>query len=393
MIERTAREALVRLANQFPVVGVTGPRQSGKTTLCQAVFPEKRYISLDNAGTRSIAESNPLDFINAFPEGAIIDEAQKVPGLFDALKEHVDLAPYSPGKFILTGSSQFRLRENMTESLAGRAAFLKLLPFTTKELDLAGLLPEDPYDLIFNGQYPPLYDNEKRYDRFDWYENYIETYLDLDVKEQIKDANLPTFKKFITACALRSGQLLSLDGLANDIGISHPTAKSWLNILERSFIVHLLEPDSKSLNKALVKTPKLFFVDTGLLCHLLRMETKSDLLLSESKGAIVETFAVAELLKQKLNQGRSPYLTYYRDVKGFEVDTIADWKHTFAIEVKSSNGPESKLAGNARKYAGLRNSVEGNEHTRSVVFYMGDLTMNINGTDYVSWKDWGSFLN
>lgn len=392
MIHRNAQETLIRLASQFPVVGITGPRQSGKTTLCKAVFPEKRYISLDNAATRAIAEANPSDFIKAFPEGAIIDEAQKVPSLFDALKEHVDSTPYTPGKFILTGSSQFRLRENMTESLAGRAAFLRLLPFTTKELEQASCLPEDPYELIFNGQYPPLYDTEKHFERYDWFENYIQTYLDLDVKDHIKEANLPTFRKFITACAIRSGQLLSLDGLANDIGISHPTAKNWLNLLEQSFIIHLLEPDSKSLNKALVKTPKLYFVDTGLLCHLLRFESTSDLLLSEHKGAVVETFAVSELLKQKLNQGRTPYLTFYRDVKGFEVDTIADWSHTFAIEIKSSVESESKLAGNARKYAGLRNEAEGNENTKSAVFYMGDITMEINNTLYVSWKDWGSFL-
>ena len=385
MIERIAKEALLRLAAQFPVVCVTGPRQSGKTTLAKAVFPHKKYVSFDDRTMRELAASNPRDFIAAFPDGAIIDEAQKVPDIFDAIKLHVDSTRALPGKYIVTGSSQFRFRANMTDSMAGRAAFLRLLPFSVKELKTADVLSDNPYDIIFNGQYPPLYDKEKHFIPDDWYESYIDTYLDLDVRDQINPGNLSTFKKFIQICALRSGQLLSMDSIARDVGVSAPTIKSWLSILETSFIIHFLEPDTNNLGKNIVKTPKLYFVDSGLLCHLLRLESKEELLLSRYKGAVVETFAIAELLKQRLNQGKKANLTFFRDDRGFEVDTIADWKHTFAIEIKSTNAPEHKLAANTKKYLEMRQDA----NAKNAVFYLGDISMNINGTSYVSWKDWG----
>ncbi len=389
MIDRTARDALLRLASQFPVVGVTGPRQSGKSTLTKATFPNKRYISFDDKSMRELAQSNPSDFVSAFPNGAILDEAQKVPEIFDAVKMHVDSTDYVPGKFILTGSSQLRLKTNMTDSMAGRAAFLKLLPFSMKELREAEALPDNPYSLIFNGQYPPLYDPQKHFIPEDWYESYIDTYLDLDVRDQINPSNLATFKRFIQICAIHSGQLLSMDSIARDVGVSAPTIKNWLSILEASFIIHFLEPDTNNLGKSVVKTPKLYFVDSGLLCHLLRLDSKEELLLSRHKGAVVETFAVSELLKHRMNLGKKPNLTFFRDVKGFEVDTIADWKHTFAVEIKSASAPESKLSENTRKYLKLRND----ENARSAVFYLGDISMSINGTDFVGWRDWSEFLS
>ena len=389
MINRTAKEALLRLASQFPVIGVTGPRQSGKTTLTKAVFPDKRYITFDDRTMRELALSNPSDFIAAFPDGAIIDEAQKVPEIFDALKMHIDSSEFKPGKFILTGSSQFRLKQNMTDSMAGRVAFLKLLPFSVKELNDADTLPSNPYDIIFDGQYPPLHDPEKHFIPEDWYESYIDTYLDLDVRDQINAENLSTFKKFIQVCAVHSGQLLSMDSIARDTGVSAPTIKKWLSILETSFIIHFLEPDTNNLGKSIVKTPKLYFIDSGLLCHLLRLDSKEELLLSRHKGAVVETFAVAELLKQRMNLGKKPNLTFFRDSKGFEVDTIADWKHTFAIEIKSSNAPEAKLSANTKKYLDLRKD----ENARNAVFYLGDISMTINGTAYISWRNWGEYLS
>ena len=388
MINRTAKEALLRLASQFPVIGITGPRQSGKSTLTKAVFPNKRYVTFDDRTMRELAISNPSDFITAFPDGAIIDEAQKVPEIFDALKMHVDNSEFTPGKFILTGSSQFRLKQNMTDSMAGRVTFLKLLPFSVKELKDEGVLSDNPYDIIFGGQYPPLHDPEKHFIPEDWYESYIDTYLDLDVRDQINADNLSTFKKFIQVCAIYSGQLLSMDSIARDVGVSAPTIKKWLSILETSFIIHFLEPDTNNLGKSIVKTPKLYFVDSGLLCHLLRLDSKEELLLSRHKGAVVETFAVAELLKQRMNQGKKPNLSFFRDSKGFEVDTIADWKHTFAIEIKSANAPEAKLSANTKKYLELRKD----DNARNAVFYLGNVSMTINGTSYVAWKDWEDFL-
>ena len=389
MIHRIAEDALKRLASQFPVVGVTGPRQSGKTTLAKAVFPDKKYVTFDDRPMRELASSNPRDFLIAFPDGAIIDEAQKVPGIFDALKIEVDGKPTEPGKYILTGSSQFRLQSNMTDSLAGRAAFLKLLPFSVSELKAAEIMPETAYDMIYSGQYPPLYDPEKHFIPEDWYESYIDTYLDLDVRDQINATNLSTFRRFIQVCAVHSGEILSMEKIGREVGVSGPTIKNWLSVLEASFIVHFLEPDSNNLGKRVIKTPKLYFVDTGLLCHLLRLEGKDELILSSQKGAVVETFAVSEFLKHRMNQGKKANLTYYRTSKGeIEVDVIADWRHTFAVEIKSSTDPETGKASKVRKYAAER----GTEDVRSAVFYLGDLSMKVGETQFVSWRDWGDFL-
>ncbi len=387
MIERTAKNALLRLASQFAVIGITGPRQSGKSTLAKMTFPEKRYLSFDDKTIRELAAANPMDFLMAFPNGAIIDEAQKVPEIFDAVKYHVDQGSFTPGKFILTGSNQFNLKQNMTDSLAGRAAFLKLLPFSIGELKDGNLLNDNVYETIFKGFYPPLHDTAKHFSPDDWFNSYVDTYLDLDVESQINHSNLSVFKKFIQICATYSGQMLSMDSIARSIGVSAPTVKQWLSILESSFIIHFLEPDNQNLGRSLVKTPKLYFIDSGLLCHLLRIESVEELILHPNKGAIVETFAIAELLKGRLNQGKHPNLTYFRDQKGFEVDTIADWKRTFAIEIKSTIEAEQKLSKNARDYLALR----GDDGTRGAVFYLGDLTCTINGIDYVSWKDWGEY--
>ena len=387
-VSRKAKDALLRLAGQFPVVGITGPRQSGKTTLAQMTFPDKKYVSLDDKELRTLAASNPKDFLEAFPDGVIIDEAQKVPEIFDAVKLFVDSHKHEPGKYILTGSSQFKLKENMTDSLAGRAAFLQLLPFSLGELKDSKLIPQNPYDLVFKGFYPPLYDSEKHFIPDDWFESYIDTYLDLDVKEHITATNISTFKKFIQICALYSGQLLSMESISKNLGVSAPTVKQWLSILESSFIIHLLEPDLNNLGRSIVKTPKLYFTDTGLLCHLLRLNSKEELLLSPHKGAVVESFAVAELLKSRYNIGKKPELSFFRDSKGFEVDTIADWKHTYAIEIKSNSDTEQKLSANTRKYVSLRSDTK----CQGAVFYLGDITCTINGIKYMSWHDWDSLF-
>ena len=387
MIFRKAEIALKRLASQFPVVGITGPRQSGKSTLAKMTFPQKKYISFDDKSIREIAIANPKDFLFAFPDGAIIDEAQKVPEIFDAVKYFVDNQDFEPGKFILTGSSQFKLKENMTDSLAGRVAFLKLLPFSIAELKENEMLPQNPYQAILKGNYPPLYDEKKHFIPDDWFENYIETYLDFDVKAHINPSNLSVFKKFIQICAVYSGQMLSMDSISKNLGVSAPTVKLWLSILESSYIIHFLEPDFNNLGKSIVKTPKMYFIDTGLLCYLLRINSMGDLILSPHKGAIVETYAISELMKQRTNLGKKPNLSYFRDLKGFEVDTIADWKHTFAIEIKSNSATEQKLSANTRKYLSLRND----ENAKGAIFYLGDITCKVNNITYVSWKDWGDF--
>lgn len=383
MIERTAAKTLSRLASQFPVVGITGPRQSGKSTLAKMVFPHKKYISFDDKNMRELAMSAPSDFLNAFPDGAVIDEAQKVPDIFDAVKYNVDNTTYKPGKFILTGSYQFRLRENMTDSLAGRAAFLRLLPLSIAEINSANLLKKSPYEHIFTGEYPSLYDQRKHFLVFDWLERYIDTYLDLDIQNHITPANLSAFKKFLKYCATYSGQILSMENIAANVGVSSPTIKTWLSLLENSFIIYLLRPSTNNLGKTLTKSPKLYFLDSGLLCHLLQINSPEDLILSPYRGAVVETFAVAELLKKRLNDGQTPNIFYYRDKKGFEIDIIAEWQKTHAIEIKSTTTSEKKLSANVRKYLTLRA-----DNCQGIVYYLGDLSCTINDINYIGWQHW-----
>ena len=384
MIERFAKQTIIRLSQQFSVVAVTGPRQSGKSTLVQETFPDKRYVTFDDKSVRELAASNPRDFIKAFKDGVIIDEAQKVPEIFDALKLVVDSEDYNPGKYILTGSSQFKLKKKIKESLSGRIGIVNLLPLSIAELSESGILGDDAYDYAFNGFYTPFYDEKKHFDREDWFENYIDTYIERDVADEIRVSNLSQFKKFIQFCAIYSGQMLNMESISREIGVSANTIKSWLSILENSFIVHLLEPDTNNLGRSIVKTPKLYFVDVGLLCYLLRIESKEELLLSRYKGAVVETMAVAELLKSRFNKGRKAELTYFRDTNGFEVDVIADWHKTYALEVKSDFETEKKQSANVRKYIELRDT-----EINGSVYYLGDITCDINNIKYVSWKDWG----
>ncbi|MBO7452391.1 MAG: ATP-binding protein [Clostridiales bacterium] len=384
MIERFAKQPILRLAQQFSVVAVTGPRQSGKSTLVKETFPNKRYVTFDDKSVRELAASNPRDFIKAFKDGVIIDEAQKVPELFDALKLIVDSEKYDPGKYILTGSSQFKLKKKIKESLSGRIGIVNLLPLSIAELSASDILSDEAYDYAFNGFYPPFYDDTKHFDREDWFENYIDTYIERDVADEIRVSNLSQFKKFIQFCAIYSGQMLNMESISREIGVSANTIKSWLSILENSFIVHLLEPDTNNLGRSIVKTPKLYFVDVGLLCYLLRIESKEELLLSRYKGAVVETMAVAELLKSRFNKGRKAELTFFRDTNGFEVDVIADWHKTYALEVKSDAETEKKQSANVRKYIELRDA-----DIKGYVYYLGDITCDINNIKYVSWKEWG----
>ena len=383
MIRREAKEALIRLSEQFPIIAITGPRQSGKTTLAKETFPDKKYISFDDQNTRNIAMSNPNDFLLAFPDGAIIDEAQKVPNIFSAFKKAVDEKDWEPGKFIITGSSQFRLKENINETLAGRIGTIKLLPFSIQELKENNMLKSNAYEMAFTGFYPPLHDKSKNFQLDDWFDNYIDTYIDMDVRDQIRPSHLSSFKEFIQECAIYSGQILNMDSISKAVGVSAVTIKEWISILENSFLIHLIEVDNNDLGKQLVKSPKMYFVDTGLLCYLLRIENYQELILSNRKGAIIETMAVSELLKKRYNQARKPNLTYFRDKNGYEVDIIADWKKTYAIEIKCDSENEAKLSKNVRKYVELRG-----ENTDAKVYYLGDISIQTNNVKYVSWIDW-----
>mgnify|MGYP003291625834 CR=1 FL=1 len=286
----------------------------------------------------------------------------------------------------LTGSNQFNIKSRITESLAGRIGIITLLPLSIEELKDSALISTEPYEIIFKGMYHPLYDRNKNFNSRDWFENYITTYLDLDIQEQINLNNLSSFRKFIQFCAIYSGNIFSMSEIARDIGVSSVTIKSWLSILEASFTIYLLEPAFENLGKKLIKAPKLYFTDTGLLCHLLRIRSREELLLSKYKGAVVETFAFSQLLKKRTNFAERPEMSYFRDTNGFEIDFIAEWDELKAIEVKSDSKTEKKMTNNLKKYNEMQ--LKNQRNVSSLVYYLGDITGTFNGVKYISWKDW-----
>ena len=383
MITREAQESTIRLAKQFPVVAITGARQTGKTTLAQLTFPQKKYVNFDDTDTLNIAKNNPKDFIIALNNGAIIDEAQKLPEIFDAIKLHVDTTNSKPGKFILTGSSQFRLKENISDSLAGRIGIINLAPLSISELKNESILKENFYENLLYGFYPPLHDETKNFNRNDWYKNYVSSYLNLDVKDNINPSNLNQFQNFLISCAHHSGKLLNVESITNKLSISAVTGKTWLSILASSFIVSLVYPKFSNHLKSIVKKPKLYFNDTGLLCHLLRINTVEDLLLSPYKGAIVETAAISEIIKSRSNKGYNEDIYYLRVNNNYEVDVIANWDKNYAIEVKSTTTETEKTERQLLKVDEILHEA----HIKKI-YYTGDITTNSSKISYISWRDW-----
>jgi len=332
-IPRNAESRLQHFADGYPVVVITGPRQSGKSTLVRHAFPEHRYVSLEDLDQREFAETDPRGFLNQFSNGAILDEAQRCSALFSYLQTHVDDRQL-PGEFILTGSQQFGLLSGITQSLAGRAALLTLLPMTYDELQHARKVGRNLDKILFDGAFPPIFD--RGLDPHPWYGNYVRTYLERDVRQLINVRDLGTFQRFLKLCAGRTGQLLNLSSLANDCGITHNTAKAWISVLEASYIVHLLPPHHQNFNKRLVKTPKLYFLDTGLACWLLGIRNSEQLATHVQRGALFETWVISELLKARYNAGETSNLYFWCDRSGHEVDLLIDQgTHLSLLEIKS----------------------------------------------------------
>ncbi|MCB1758646.1 MAG: ATP-binding protein [Gammaproteobacteria bacterium] len=330
---RNAESRLQHFASGYPVVVVTGPRQSGKSTLVRYAFPEHDYVSLEDLDQREFAETDPRGFLNQFAKGAILDEAQRCPSLFSYLQTRVD-ENQQPGEFILTGSQQFGLLSGITQSLAGRAALLTLLPMSYDELRRSGKIGKNLDKILFDGAFPPIFD--RGLESHPWLGNYVRTYLERDVRQLIKVQDLGTFQRFLKLCAGRTGQLLNLSGLANDCGITHNTAKAWISVLEASYIVHLLPPNHQNFNKRLVKTPKLYFLDTGLATWLLGIQNNEQTATHVQRGALFETWVISELLKARYNAGETSNLYFWRDRSGHEVDLLIDHgTHLSPMEIKS----------------------------------------------------------
>jgi len=331
MRPRAAASQLIELARYFPVLAITGPRQSGKTTLARSFAPDKPYVSLENPDVLWGAEADPRGFLARYPTGAIFDEAQRFPALFSYLQQVVDDAPV-PGRWILTGSRQFGLRSRITQSLSGRVGLLQLLPFGTKEW--FGDAPPPIDELLHDGLYPPKLDRQIPVGVF--MSQYVATYLERDVREILELRDVAAFSRFVRLCAGRAGQLLNHSSLGADASVSHNTAKTWLDVFEASYVVVRLAPWHENFGKRIVKTPKLYFVDTGLLCWLLGIRDASQLSTHALRGAIFENWVVMEVLKARANRGLVPDLYFFRDHQGNEVDLlIQDGGNLHAIEIKS----------------------------------------------------------
>lgn len=360
LVPRTVTETITKVIKGFPIVAVTGPRQSGKTTLVKEIFQDRPYVSLEDPDQLDFSTRDPRRFLDLFPDGAIIDEAQRSPDLFSYLQTRVD-ADGRMGLFILTGSQKFGFMEKITQSLAGRVATIPLLPFSLGELQGVNRAPVRLEELLWTGLYPPIWDRNIAPPL--WHGNYVQTYLERDVHQLINVRDRSAFHRFLRMCAARTGQTLNLSALGSDCGITHNTAKAWLSVLEASYIVHLLPPHHRNFRKRLTKAPKLYFYDTGLAAYLIGIQNKEQLLIHPQRGALFETWVVAELLKGRSHRGLTSNLYFWRDQSGNEVDVIIDNSlELIPVEVKSGATVNRDFFRGLERWTSLAGEASGRPH-------------------------------
>ncbi len=386
MLPRRALVTLQQLARGFPIVAITGPRQSGKTTLARQAFAALPYVNLEDPDTRGLALADPRRFLARYADGAIFDEVQRAPALMSYLLGVADASPRM-GRFVLTGSQQFGLMDGITQSLAGRVGMLTLLPLANAELAQAGRPPgaqrESLEQRLWRGSFPALYAEHRQTQPTQWFAAYVATYIERDVRQVLNVSNLLTFQRFVSMCAARSGQLLNLQSLAGDCGISQPTARQWLTVLQASHLVTLLAPHYRNFGKRLVKTPKLYVLDSGLLCYLLRIASPDDLFAHAMRGAIFESWVVAETLKHRHNLGLPPDLYFWRDNHGLEIDLVFEHhSRLHAVECKSGTTYSPSWLEPARRWRAL----VGDAAADPLLVYGGD--DGHRGADYevISWR-------
>lgn len=385
IIKRQLLPQLQDAAKQFPVVAILGPRQSGKTTLAQLAFPDHAYITLEDLDMRSLANSDPRGFLNDYPtvSGIILDEIQQAPDLLSYIQGIVDKEK-KKGFFILTGSQNLLLNEAISQTLAGRIALLTLLPLSIHELEQASLLPESVEELTFNGSYPRIYADGASPNRL--YQGYLRTYIERDVRQLQHVLDLGGFEQFITICATRAGQQLNYTALSNDCGIDEKTVKRWLGLLEASYVIFFLRPYFKNFGKRLVKAPKLYFVDTGLACTLLRIKSVEELVNHSMRGPLVENLIMVDLLKQQYNLERLPSLYFWRDQSGHEVDCIVEEVQPVAIEIKASKTVIPQF------FKGLSYWNELAQQKKGYIIYGGAENQSWPDGSIISWRAMGDFI-
>jgi hypothetical protein len=384
MINRIAEKTIRSLLRGFPIVTLTGPRQSGKTTLARAVFKNKPYASLEEPDLRQAAISDPRSFLARFPDGAVLDEVQRCPDILSYLQTRVD-SGNRMGIYILTGSQQFGLMSRITQSLAGRTAFVELLPFAIPELEGAGYLPTNIDAMMLTGGYPPIYD--RSLNPASWFSAYVTAYVERDVRQMLKIHELETFQRFVRLCAGRTGQLLNLSSLATECGITHNTAKAWVSVLEASYLVFLLRPHSVNFNKRLVKMPKLYFYDVGLAAWLMGIREAEQIITHPLRGNLFETLIISELIKSKLNCGEKPSFFFWRDSNCNEVDLIIEQgTKLMPIEIKSG------LTLTQESFAGLEKwcALAGGMAASPALIYGGDESYMQKGIKVIGWKECGN---
>lgn len=380
MIARILQTKLLALASKYPIITLTGPRQSGKSTLLHLAFPDYQYVSLEDLDMRQFAETDPHGFLNTYSGHTVIDEAQRVPSLFSYIQTHVDKVNET-GMYILSGSHNFLLLQNVSQSLAGRTAVLRLLPFSYEEMEDARILPASIDEQIFMGGYPRIYD--KNIHPTDYYPYYLQTYVERDVRMLKNIGDLTTFVRFLKLCAGRVGQLLNVSSLANETGISVTSAKAWMSVLEASYVCYLLKPDWNNFSKRIVKSPKLYFYDTGLACSLLDIQNAEQLNTHFLRGALFENMVINRFVKRAWNQGAELDLRFWRDSQGNEVDLLHyTGGRAVAYEIKSGATFNTDYFSGLSKWA----SLSGTTTDRIKVIYGGEKSLKTTQGDLLAWK-------
>lgn len=381
MVKRDIGSVARKLFRKYPVISITGPRQSGKTTLIKYLFPDLPYVSLEDYDERQFAIQDPRGFLARHPNGAVLDEVQRTPQIFSYIQTEVDNKKKN-GLYVLSGSQNFLLLESISQSLAGRVAVLKLLPFSINELTKSNLLIKNYEELIYNGFYPGIFSNKIPPDIF--YSNYIQTYVERDVRNLKQIGDLNSFTKFMQLCAGRTGQLLNLTSLANDCGVAVNTAKSWISILESSYTIFLLQPHFRNFNKRVVKIPKLYFYDVGLATSLLKVENPKQLSSHYMIGNLFENMIIIDILKARFNKGLQSNIYFWRDSKGHEIDCIIEKSQTLIpIEIKSGR------TFNFDFFSGLKywNNISDNKPENTFVIYGGDKNFLSSDGNALGWKN------